>query len=206
MKTSLIMMLFLLGVAFGQSQNDLNDPNNPNNIEELQRQVTQLKRLNDAQDKEIKKLETANKQLTGHVRLLKQLCIKLGFTPEETNKELSKQIKTASKIIKNKFDTPFKIGQAARLGGDNTLTLKIIQIQDSNNMLADYPILDVEWWKRHQESYWSHETIWLKGISTLGLADDGKIDIVGILGITGTTTYKLAQGGHKTVFVFELII
>jgi len=221
MKTSILAIFFLTTVVWAQNQAD---PNDPNNIEELKRQGRIDKRINMVQVKEIEKLKTDNKQLTSRVKFLEQLCIKLGYTPAETNKELKNQIKAASKIIKDRFDAPFKVGQVARLGGNS---LKVIQIQDSNNILAHFLISSERIVRENRSGTRSFdpslisvsglslgdgkkgriehiypeqsEKIWLKGISTSGLATNSKIDVGGIQKITGT---KKIDGGD-TVFVFE---
>ena len=166
-------------------------------IKGLQEQIDKLKKIIKAQRQKTENLEIENEKL-------RSLCEKAGVD--------STQIMPG---IAAKFKKPLKIGQAAYLGGDNSLRAE--QIIDSRNMIAK---LTFGYYREIDQSaarnpgfltsipytgpYIPIDTfVWLKDIDTSGVVDGQKIKIDGALKVTGTKTYKTMLGGTSTVFVLE---
>jgi hypothetical protein len=159
-----------------------------NDVTDLKADVTRLRKIHQRDLQENEKLKAENQQLIVRIKLLEKLCLKVGYTPAETNQKLAVQIKTAPKLIADNLSAPFEVGQIGRLGGNR---LVAHTIHGDKDMTAK--------WNGSYENI-----IWLKGIPTTGLASNSPIKFDGILKITGTKKYDTESlAGITTAFVFE---
>jgi hypothetical protein len=89
-------------------------------------------------------------------------------------------------IAYGQVDLGFEVGQKGKLLTNFNWT--VMQVIDEDNMLVGLP---------------AGQRLWVKGFKTEGLTDGKPFRISNIVKVTGTTTYKTAIGGTKTVFVIE---
>ncbi len=116
------------------------------------------------------------------------------------------------------FSLPLKVGQLGRVGSFRSSIVVIdgkpaqrvfdqqVSIEtviDPNNSIVTY-YLDDEPQGRYRDHYKPIKTtVWLQGISTVGLVDNNAIEYTGFLEITGTISYYSSDNAKRTIFLIE---
>lgn len=116
--------------------------------------------------------------------------------------------KPKAPTVRKGFGPVLEMGQIAYLNGTHDIghgsyraDAWVKSIIDITNMIV---VITVDYRAHNPTRYTPITTnVWVKGLNTVGLVDNSKLEYSGLLKATGTKTYTTVSGTGKTVFVLE---
>jgi hypothetical protein len=214
-RTGLVITLFLVGMACAAEPAPVGSPE-PNTADlqaTVKKQGAAIKCLQAKMVELRKELKAQQKE---NARLIK-LCQRAGVYTGKPGRRFPRPLRGANGQLQRL--TKVELGASGWVG-----SVTAEQIIDANNMIVKLSVgvsrvnprlrgktavvtrpglVSPKGLAMEGYPVYHTKTVWLKGINTTGLADNGGIDLNCLCHITGTKSYTTVTGAQRTIFVME---